>query len=159
MSAAHSAATPTSRAGHGQGRGVLALRGLIALAMVVDAVVHIHLSPGYQLSAPSGVGAGNLFRLEAAVAIAAALLVLVRGNRTTYAVALLVASSALAAVLLYRYLNVPAIGPLPAMYEPVWFLEKSLSAAAEATGAIVAGAALLWTRHQGRPRTRAVADQ
>lgn len=149
MRADDRAATHTSRAG-------LAFRGLIALALVVDAVVHLHLASGYQLSAPSGMGAGNLFRLEALVAIAAALFVLARGSRTSYAVALLVASSALAAVLLYRYVNVPAFGPLPAMYEPVWFLEKSLSAAAEAMGAIVAGAALLWARHPGRWGERAV---
>jgi len=149
VSAADRAATHTSRAG-------LALRGLTATALLVDAVVHIHLAPGYQLSAPSGIGAGNLFRLEAAVAIAAALLVLIRGSRTSYAVSLLVASSALAAVLLYRYVNVPAFGPLPAMYEPVWFLEKSLSAVAEAMGAIVAGAALLWAGH---PRQQPLSDR
>ena len=66
MSAAHLAATHTSRAG-------LALRGLTAAALLVDAVVHIRLAYGYQLSAPSGIGAGNLFRLEAAVAGAALL--------------------------------------------------------------------------------------
>ena len=75
----------------------LALRGLTALALLVDAVVHVHLAPGYQLSAPSGIGAGNLFRIEAAVALAAAILVLIRGNRMSYAVAFLVALSALAA--------------------------------------------------------------
>ncbi|MEP7369979.1 MAG: hypothetical protein ABI662_10005 [Dermatophilaceae bacterium] len=152
MSTTHRAPVHTSRTG-------MALRGLTAGALIVDAVVHIHLASGYQLSAPSGIGAGNLFRLEAAVAVAVALLVLVRGNRTSYAVALLVASSALAAVLLYRYVNVPAIGPLPAMYEPVWFLEKSLSAAAEAMGAIVAAAALLWIRRMGRSWVRTVDDQ
>ena len=45
--------------------------------------------------------------------------------------------SALGAVLLYRYVNVPMLGPLPAMYEPVWFLEKSLSAVAEGTGRVL----------------------
>ena len=38
---------------------------------------------------------------------------------------------AFAAVMLYRYVDIPAIGPLPAMYEPVWFFEKTLSAVAE----------------------------
>ena len=126
----------------------LALRGLTALALLVDAVVHVHLAPGYQLSAPSGIGAGNLFRIEAAVALAAAILVLIRGNRMSYAVAFLVAVSALAAVVMYRYVDIPALGPLPAMYEPVWFFEKSLSAVAEAIGAIVAAAALLSTRQR-----------
>ena len=74
----------------------LVVRGLVALALLVDAVVHLHLAPGYQLSAPSGVGAGNLFRLESAVALAAAALVLVRGNRPSYAAAFLVGLSAVA---------------------------------------------------------------
>lgn len=124
-------------------RANLALRGVTALALLVDAVVHIRLAPGYQLSAPSGVGAGNLFRLEAAVALAAAVFVLVRGTRTAYVSAFLVALSALGAVLLYRYVNVPMLGPLPAMYEPVWFLEKSLSAVAEAIAVVAAGVGVL----------------
>lgn len=123
----------------------LALRGVTALALLVDAVVHIRLAPGYQLSAPDGIGAGNLFRLEAAVALVAALFVVLRGTRTSYAAAFLVALSALGAVLLYRYVNVPALGPLPAMYEPVWFLEKTLSAVAEALAVVVAGAAVFST--------------
>ena len=119
------------------------IRGLIALALLVDAAVHLHLAPGYQLSAPSGIGAGNLFRLEAAVALAASALILVRGNRTAYAAAFLVGLSALGAVLLYRYVNVPALGPLPAMYEPLWSTEKILSAVAEAFAAVIAAAMLL----------------
>jgi hypothetical protein len=121
------------------------LRGVTALALLVDAVVHIHLAPGYQLSAPGGIGAGNLFRIEAAVAVAVALLVVLRPTRTSYAAAFLVGLSALGAVLLYRYVNVPAFGPLPAMYEPVWFFEKSMSAVAEAVAVVVAGAAVLTT--------------
>lgn len=136
MSAADPATTPPPQARR-------ALQGLIAVSLGIDAAVHLHLASGYQQSAPTGIGAGNLFRLEAAVAIAAALLVLVRGNRTSHTVALIVASSAVAAVLLYRYVNVPAVGPLPAMYEPVWYLEKALSAIAEAIAAVLAAAALL----------------
>jgi len=128
----------------------LALRGLIALALVIDALVHLHLASGYQLSAPSGIGGGNLFRLQAVVALAAAVFVLVRGNRASYAAAFLVAVSALGAVLLYRYVDVPALGPLPAMYEPVWFPEKTLTTVAEAVAAIVAGAVLFAKRRRAR---------
>ncbi len=128
----------------------LAVRALVALALVVDAVVHLRLAPGYQLSAPAGIGAGNLFRLESVVALAAAVFVLVRGTLIAYAVAFLVALSALAAVLLYRYVDVPAFGPFPAMYEPVWFPEKTLSAVAEAVAVVVAGAALWWTARSHR---------
>jgi hypothetical protein len=69
--------------------------------------------------------------------------VLVIGNRTAYAAAFLVAATALAAVLLYRYVDVPAIGPIPSMYEPLWFFQKSLSAVAEGAGAVLAAGGLL----------------
>ena len=137
----------------------LVVRGLVVLALLVDAAVHLHLAPGYQLSAPSGIGAGNLFRLEAAVALAAAALVLVRGNRTSYAVAFLVGLSALGAVLLYRYVDVPALGPLPAMYEPLWSTEKILSAVAEAVAAVAAAAMLLTASGKNRTGTGHPANQ
>jgi hypothetical protein len=74
------------------------------------------------------------------------LYVLLRGSPPAFAAAFLVALSAFGAVLLYRYVNVPAFGQFPAMYEPVWFFEKSLSAAAEAAGAILAGFGFARTR-------------
>ncbi len=136
----------TVRPGTPRSAARLVLRALIALALLVDAVVHLDLASGYQLSAPSGLGAGNLFRLESVVAVSAALFVLVRGSRTSYAAAFVVAASALSAVLLYRYVDVPALGPFPPMYEPLWFPEKALSAIAEAVAAIAAGAVLLRSR-------------
>jgi hypothetical protein len=117
----------------------VALRVFIAVALFIDAGVHIHLAPGYQAGNSAGIGQGNLFLLESAAAILVALYVLVRGSRAAYAAAFVVALSAFAAVVLYRYVNIPAFGPFPAMYEPVWFFEKSLSAVAEAAGAILAG--------------------
>jgi hypothetical protein len=41
-------------------------------------------------------------------------------------------------VLLYRYVDVPALGPIPSMYEPLWFPEKTLSAVAEAVATLAA---------------------
>ena len=43
----------------------LVLRVAIAVSLTVDAVVHLRLASGYQQSAPLGIGAGNLFRIEA----------------------------------------------------------------------------------------------
>jgi hypothetical protein len=40
-------------------------------------------------------------------------------------------------VLLYRYVDVGSIGPIPNMYEPVWFGEKTHSAYAEGLVAVV----------------------
>ena len=130
------------------------LRLLVVAALLVDAAVHLHLASGYQSAAPGGIGAGNLFRLEAAVAILAALYVLIRGSRLAFGCAFLVSASALFAVLLFRYVQVPAFGPIPSMYEPVWFFEKSLSAVAEAAGVLLAVVGLLLTkprRASGKP--------
>lgn len=124
-------------------RASRSLTVVIALALLVDAVVHVHLASRYQLSAPGGIGAGNLFRVQAVAATAVAAWVILRGTRSSYAASFLVAVSALGAVILYRYVNVPMLGPLPAMYEPVWFTEKTLSAVAEAVATVVAGAAVV----------------
>lgn len=129
----------------------LALRLVAVAGLAVDAVVHLQLAPGYQLAAPGGIGEGNLFRIEAAVAIVVALGVLIRPGRATYAAAFLVAAAGLGAVLLYRYVDVPALGPLPSMYEPVWFAKKSLSAGAEAFAAV---AALVGLRATGQRHPR-----
>lgn len=121
---------------------ILVLRVVVAVALVVDAIVHLRLAPGYQQSAPGGIGAGNVFRIEAVAALVVAAWVLLRGSRTALLAAFAVGLSAVVAVVLYRYVNVPGFGPLPAMYEPVWFPEKTLSAVAEAVAALVALVAL-----------------
>jgi hypothetical protein len=136
----------------------MALRILTALALFIDAAVHIYLAPGYQAASPGGIGQGNLFLLESAAAVLAALYVLFRGSSASFALALAVAVSAFVAVMVYRYVDIPAFGPFPAMYEPVWFFEKTLSAVAEGAGALLAGVGLVRTaatRRAGGPRTSA----
>lgn len=127
---------------------LIALRVVIAAALAIDAVIHLQLAPNFQLAVPDGIGGGNLFRLQAAAAILAALYVLIRGSRLSYAIAAVVALTAFAAVVLYRYVDIPAIGPIPSMYEPVWYFEKTLTAVAEGVGGILAilGFALLGRR-------------
>lgn len=130
------------------------LRVVVALALAVDAIVHLRLASGYQLGQPGGIGAGNLFRIESAAAILAGLYVLARGTRPAFAVAFLVAFSALVAVLVYRYVDVPQVGPIPSMYEPVWFFEKTLSAVAEAVGALAAAVGFALARPEGQGQGR-----
>ena len=97
---------------------------------------------------------GTLFRVEAGVASLAALLVLVAGRRRlVWAFAFLVAAGGLfAVVLLYRYVDVGALGPFPNMYEPIWYAEKTRSAIAEAIGAGTALAGLLLVSFVGSLR-------
>ncbi|WP_051442014.1 hypothetical protein [Arthrobacter sp. H14] len=129
---------------------LIVLRILIAAALAIDAVIHLQLAGNYQLAAPDGIGQGNLFRIQSAAAILAALYVLIRGSRASYVVAAVVALAAFVAVVLYRYVDVPAIGPIPAMYEPVWFFEKTLTAVAEGAAGLLAvvGFALLERRQR-----------
>lgn len=125
----------------GEGRNkplMIALRILVAAGLITSAVIHFQLAPGFQQAAPGGIGGGNLFRIQAVVAILAAAYVLVRGSRAAYAIAAVVALSALAAVVLYRYVQVPPLGPIPSMYEPVWYAKKTLTAVSEALAGILA---------------------
>ena len=126
----------------------LALRVLVIGGLAIQAAVHLDLAPLYQRAAPGGIGGGNLFRIEAAMAIIAALYLLVRGSRPAYLLAAAVALGGLAAVLLYRYVHVPPFGPVPSMYEPIWFAEKNLSAIAEGIAGLLAlaGAAIAGAR-------------
>ncbi|MET8748015.1 hypothetical protein [Streptomyces sp. NPDC004728] len=121
-----------------------------AAALAVNAYVHADLAPAFD---PIGqrISQGTLFRLEAALASLAALLVLLLGRRRpVWVFAFLVSVSALGTVLLYRYVNVGTLGPLPNMYEPVWWPKKSASAIAEAVGAVTSLAGFLIT---GPPRS------
>lgn len=115
------------------------LRVLVAACLVADAVVHLRLAGRYGMaSAPGHLSEGLLFRAESIVALVVAVLVILLGNRIAFAAAFLVAASAFVAVVLFRYVDVPAFGPVPAMYEPLWFRDKTISAVAEGLGAVLA---------------------
>jgi hypothetical protein len=126
----------------------LALRLLTAAGLAIDAYVHADLAPAYD-AIHGSISQGDLFRIEAAVASAAALIVLAFGRRTGFGLAFLVAVSAFGAIMLYRYVDVGTLGPLPNMYEPAWFTEKTIAAVAEAGTAVLAACGLLWEmRHR-----------
>jgi hypothetical protein len=135
-------------------RSLWVLRAGVAAGLVVSAVIHVQLAPGYQQAAPGGVGQGTLFLIQAGTATLAAVFVLLRGTRMAFAAAAVVALSSLAAVILYRYVQVPALGPLPSMYEPVWYTAKVITALAEAAAGTlaVAGYVLLHKSRAGSGR-------
>jgi hypothetical protein len=127
-------------------RPALILAVLTAIGLLYDAKVHLHLAGDYD-AVGTTVTQGWLFRAEAIVAIVVALAVLVSDHRLVWAAAGLTGLAGVGAVLLYRYVDVGAIGPIPNMYEPVWFAEKLRSAYAE--GAV----AVIWLAREGL-RTR-----
>jgi hypothetical protein len=118
-----------------------ALTGIVVAGLAVDAYVHLHLASAFSQVRTSTLSQADLFRVEATAAIVAGVALLVRPRRYTAAFAFLLAAAGLAAVVLYRYVNVGAIGPIPNMYDPYWApAEKTLSAIAEAAAALSAAA-------------------
>jgi hypothetical protein len=130
---------------------LLLLRLVTAAALAVDAFVHQDLVGRYRLNQGSGpLSQGDLFRIEAVVSGALALALLVSGRRLVWALAWLVAASAVGAVVLYRYHDPGEIGPLPDMYEPVWFREKTVAAVAEGVAVLTATLGLVVSRWRAR---------
>ena len=119
-----------------------ALAGLIALGLGIDAYTHVDLAHLYVYNTTGTVNEAVLFRVEAAAAVVAGLWVLLRPGLWSAALASLVAGGGAFALLLYRYVNVGKIGPIPNMYDPGWFTKKELSLAGELV-ALVAALALV----------------
>jgi hypothetical protein len=118
---------------------VKAILGAVVVAgLVLDAVLHLDLAARYQPVRTSVLSQADLFRAEAVVALLAVLLLLVRPRRWTAAIAAVVAGSALAALLVYRYADLGPLGPIPSMYEPVWYGRKAAAAIAEAAALLAA---------------------
>jgi hypothetical protein len=129
------------------------LIAIVVVGLAIDAYVHFHLAgaSSFKGNKTSTVSEADLFRVEA-VAVA----VLVRPNRYTAAFAFLVAAAGTVAVILYRYVNVGKIGPIPNMYDPFWGpTEKWVSAWAEGAAALAALALLVMFSVRTRRRVAA----
>lgn len=133
--------------------GRILLCVLVAAGLAIDAYIHVSLADVYDVPAGGEITQGDLFLVEAGLAALAGLLVLVWPWRASYAFAFLIAASALGAVLLYRYVEVGSLGPLPRMYMPVWTTEKIISAIAEGVAAVLAAVGVFLPRQ--RPRRKA----
>src|SRR5215813_7114479 len=118
------------------------LRLVVAAGLAIDAYVHFDLAHGYDGNKAS-ISQGQLFRIEAVAAAIGALLVLVLWHRLAEVLAFLIAAGGAAAVLIYRYVDIGAFGPFPAMYEPIWYTEKTLSMVAEVVAAVAAAVLVL----------------
>jgi hypothetical protein len=114
-----------------------AARILVVAGLVLDGYVHFNLASTYA-EAGGVINEGVLFSAEAVAALLAALVVAIYGNRASYLAAFAVAASAIAALLVARYVDLGAIGPFPDLYDPVWFGEKALAAVAEGIAALAA---------------------
>lgn len=112
---------------------------IVVAGLAIDAYVHFHLASAFKHNKTSTLSETELFRAEAVAAIVAALALLLRPRRYTAAFAFLVAAAGTVAVVVYRYVNVGKIGPIPNMYDPYWLpTGKTLSLVAEAVAAVAA---------------------
>jgi len=132
------------------------LRVVAAAGLAVDAWVHASLAGRYDGVAAS-ISEGTLFRVEAGAASLAALLVLAWRRPLGDLFAWLTAAAGLAALVAYRYWNIGAHGPLPDMYEPIWFTDKVRALAGQAL-ALLALTPLLAAAVRTRRRRPATED-
>ena len=128
------------------------LTAIVVVGLAIDAYVHFHLASAFRNHKTSTLSQTDLFRVEASVAIVAAVALLLRPRRYTAAFAFLVAAAGFIAVVVYRYVDVGSFGPVPNMYDPFWLpAEKILSAVAEGVAAVAAVA--LVAMYNVSPRT------
>jgi hypothetical protein len=120
-----------------------AARVLVVAGLAVSGYVHFNLASTYA-EAGGVINEGVLFNAEAVAALLAALVVAIYGNRASYLAAFAVTASAVAALLVSRYVDLGGGGPFPDLYDPVWFGEKVLAGAAEGAAALAALAGLLF---------------
>jgi hypothetical protein len=128
-------------------------RLLAAAGLAVDAYVHADLAEQYD-AVKATVSQGDLFRIEAALSALAALLVLVWRRLPADVYGWLVAAGGFALIIIYRYVDVGKFGPIPDMYEPVWFTEKWIAAIAHLGAVAAASALIVWDLWGIRRRRR-----
>jgi hypothetical protein len=129
------------------------LAAATAALLAVDAYVHLRDAGLYDAVATATLSQGTLFRVQAAAAGVVALMLVLRPHPVVWAIAVLVAGSAAAAVLLYTYVDVGSLGPLPNMYEPTWALPGKRASAVAETAATVLALTGLAVALAARPRT------
>jgi Putative zinc-finger len=112
-------------------------RIVVVAGLAVNAWVHLDLASTYA-EAGGVINEGVLFCAEAVAAMLAALVVAIYGSRISYLAGFGVAASALATMLVSRYVDLGAIGAFPDLYDPVWFGEKILAAVAEGLASLAA---------------------
>src|SRR6478672_1707240 len=91
----------------------VALIAVTVVGLAIDAYVHLHLASTFDPIRTSSISQGDLFRVEAVLAIVAAVALVLRTRRYTAAFAFVVAAGGVFAVLLYQYVDVGKIGPIP----------------------------------------------
>jgi hypothetical protein len=138
------ATRPTTRTG-------MALRVIGALALGYSAYLHLRIAlERGPLYADGQVTLSGLFIAQAVAAIVVVLWVLVRGDLIAWLAFGVVALGSLVALVASVYVRIPSVGPFPVIYEPVWYADKYLAAAAAAIAALTALVAVISLRRPAR---------
>jgi hypothetical protein len=127
----------------------VALRVLAVAGLGVSSYVHLHLAHLYR-GLGDTITQADLFYAQGVVAAVVALWLLLTGMRFAWWAAAAVGAASFAAVMVYRYVDVGAIGPIPNMYDASWYPtpDKALSAVAELVVVVA------WLAHEMNARRR-----
>ena len=125
---------------------------LIAVALVLNAWIHLRLAGPFDANPGALLSQGALFRIQAVADIAAALLVVLRPRPWTMLIALLAAAGGAAVLALTSVvpLDGTALG-LPYLFEPGWYPAKQTSLVLQLLAALLATGALVRAARGLRP--------
>lgn len=126
----------------------VAARGFGIALLAISAYTHAHLASQYDVG--PAITLGQLFIAQAIVTSVVAVWMLLRDSSLAWVMATVIMAASAAAVLLSVVTKLPAVGPFPSIYEPVWFTEKIISAASEVAFVVLAlgrAALVLRLRH------------
>lgn len=141
--------TSSGLATHRPTRTGVLLRVLGALALGCSGYLHLRIALDRPPLLDDGqVTLSGLFVAQAVAVLVVVVWVLARGDALAWLAFAAVAAASLAALLLSVYVRIPAIGPLPEIYEPVWYTDKYLAAASAAAAVVVAVVALALLRRR-----------
>ncbi len=111
----------------------------IALALVLNAWIHLRLAGPFDGNPGTLLSQGALFRIQAGVNIVAAIVLVVRPRPSTALVAFAVAAGGGALLLLTSLVPLDGTGVgLPFLFEPAWYPAKQTSLVLQALAALLA---------------------
>ncbi|KQV25617.1 MULTISPECIES: hypothetical protein [unclassified Microcella] len=121
--------------------------GLLAVALVINAVIHLRLAAPFDAIAGTIVTQGDLFRIQAAANLVAVAVVVIARHRWADALALVIAAGGAALIIVTALvpLDLTAIG-LPLLFEPAFYPDKTTALVAQLVAALAATALLALRR-------------
>lgn len=131
---------------------LLILAGVAGL--LVDAWVHIDLDHLYSFPRPGWVNEGVLFQIEGLLAMGAAVWLVLERDVWSAGFAAVLAGGGAFLLVLYRYVDVGRIGPIPNMHEPIWFAEKVVCLIGELVAFVATGALTIRYAYERRAHRR-----